>query len=289
MLQRLPYLGRVGSGNPNRTFIDDYAKSGLRGLSLVEYLRRGDKKILNARWQKPLGDFGAKVVCKKISDWAEARKYGRLCISHGNYQVMCDIVCAELETSQDNYDFTGIGISNSFATTLDFSAKSIKGLNIENCIVDLVELENSDFSSCEFKESEFSRVSGVASQSAMPPSFKDSCHYSAFTDVDASSRISSLPISNQHKTLIMIIQKLFFQRGRGRKEEALLRGSSPFWDADTASSVIHYMIRNGIIIEAPGKSGKLFVPQLAHKSRMRKLKDGMSTSGDELWTLVTKR
>ncbi len=286
MLQRLPYLGRVGSGNPNRTFIDEYAKSGLRGLALIDAIYRNDKSLLTVRWHKSIGDFGARVVSSKVSHWDDVRKFGRLCASHGNHQVLCDIVCGEIEAQKDDYDFSGITVENSHVTTWDFSGKRIKGLQVDNCIVGAIELEDSEFEMCSFKASEFTRVSGVASKGAMPSAFAESCEYTTFTDVDVSSRISALPISNKHKTLLMIIQKLFFQRGRARKEEALLRGSSVFWDSTAASSAIRYMLRNGIIREAPGKSGKLYAPCLEFKARMRKLKDGMSTSGDDLWSAV---
>jgi hypothetical protein len=286
MLQRLPYLGRVGSGNPNRAFIDNYAKSGLRGMSLVSSLYSNDKKLLSARWHQPLGDFGSRVVAARVAHWADARKYSRLCASHDNPQVMCDFICSELEDNSAIYDFSGLEMKSSHAQSLDFSNKVVKNLRIENCVIESIELEDCEFHACSFIESEFRNVSGVASKQAMPECFANSCEYKIFTDLDASSRIGSLPISDKHKTLIMIVQKLFFQRGRARKEEALLRGSSQFWDKDAANTYIQYMKKNGIIKEAPGKSGKLYVPQLSHKARMRRIKDGMSTSGDELWGLV---
>jgi hypothetical protein len=86
----------------------------------------------------------------------------------------------------------------------------------------------------------------------------------------------------------MIVQKLFFQRGRGRKEDALLRGSSDFWDERAANIALQFMKKHDIIIEAPGRSGLLYVPRPSHQARMRKLRDGMSTCGDELWDVVAR-
>lgn len=288
MLQRLPYLGRVGSGNPNRAFIDGYAKSGLRGIALADAIRDNDKKIPAQKWQQPLGDFGARVLAGKVHKFSDARKYAKLCSSHGNGQVVGDVMCAELEEGRDAHDFSSMRISGVVASTWDFSGKKVVGLVADTCQVGLVELEDSEFADCSFVNSDFQRVSGVASAVAMPTSFKNSCEYSSFTDIDSSARISSLKISPQHKTLLVIIQKLFFQRGKARQEQSLLRGSSAFWDAKAADIAIRYMLKNEIIREAPGKAGKLYGPQLSHKNRMRKLKDGMSTSGDELWNLVAK-
>lgn len=288
MLQRLPYLGRVGSGNPNRMFIDDYAKSGLRGLALVSALYSNDKAIPSNRWSKPVGNFGAKVVSAKISNWDSAWKYAKLCSSHGNTQVVSDFICAKLEEQLASYDFKGLKVVSAFAETLDFSGRRIRNLSISDSYVTNVELEDSDFAQCSFTETEFTNIGGVASTSALPSCFEGTCAFGNFTDLSSSSRISALPISNQHKTLLMIVQKLFFQRGRGRKKEALLRGSSAFWDDRAADVALKFMKKHGIIIEAPGDSGLLYIPQLSQRPRMRKLRDGMSTCGDELWDAVSK-
>jgi hypothetical protein len=219
MLQRLPYLGRVGSGNPNRTFIDKYAKSGLRGISLVNSLYSNDKKLLPARWHHALGDFGARVVAARVSHWSDARKYGKLCASHGHRQVMSDFICAELENGQSTYEFSGFEICDSHIETLDFSNKSIKNLKIINSIIQNLDLEESDFNKCDFKESDFIAVSGVASRTSMPDCFDNSCVYNIFTDIDTSSRIGSLPISDRHKTLIMIIQNCSFRKAEGERKK----------------------------------------------------------------------
>ncbi|WP_423211588.1 hypothetical protein [Paracoccus yeei] len=287
MLQRLPYLGRVGSGSSSRMFIDDYAKSGLRGLFLVGALFRNDKEIPDKRWQKPLGELGAKVVGSKISNWGDARKYAHLCGNHGNLQVTCDFICSELSQQNESYDFSRVDARNGFMTLLDLSGKSVSGLVLKDCFVERVELEDTELLHCSFESCHFQYVSGVAKSDAMPSSFDLSCDYDSFTDIDVSSRISDLPISDGQKTLLIIIQKLFFQKGRGRKEEALLRGSSKFWNEDAARDVLKYLLTKGIVIEAPGRGGKLYVPVLEFAPRMRKLKDGMSTSNDELWSIAS--
>lgn len=289
MLQRLPYLGRVGSGNPNRMFIDDYAKSGLRGLALVTAFHANDKRNLSMRWPKPVGNFGAKVISSKISNWDGAWKYARLCESHGNSQVLTDFICASLEQQRDDYDFAGLNISSSTAETLDLSGKSIKNLLVLDSFIQNLELEDVELVNCKFAETDFRNIAGVASEAALPDSFHSTCMFGSFTDLSSSSRISSLPISNQHKTLLMIVQKLFFQRGRGRKEDALLRGSSNFWDERAAVATLQFMKKHDIIIEAPGRSGLLYIPRLTQKARMRKLRDGMSTCGDELWDVVSRK
>jgi len=288
MLQRLPYLGRVGSGNPNRMFIDDYAKSGLRGIALVVALYQNDKRIPQKKWNKSLGNLGSKLVSSKITNWDSAWKYAKLCSNHGNSQVTLDFVCSELSKDSEIHNFKGIDISSSLAETLDFTGKTIKNLRISDSYVENLELEDSDLIDCSFIQSDFRNVGGVASKQALPDCFDETCEFGRFTDVSSSARISALPISDQHKTLLMIVQKLFFQQGRGRKEEALLRGSSQFWDEKTADLVLQFMKKHGIIIEAPGRSGKLYVPRLSDKPRMRKLRDGMSTSGDELWNVVIR-
>ncbi|PDT20052.1 hypothetical protein [Rhizobium hidalgonense] len=287
ILQRLPYLGRVGSGNPNRVFIDDYAKSGLKGISLLQAIFSGDKSLQKKRWEKSVGAFGAKIVGTKISNWSDARKFARQCEIHGNSQVSADLVCSELSRDEERHDFSGVTISNAFLDTLDLAGKTVDGLILVDSFIRALDLEDSNLRNCKFAECDFDQVSGVASKEAMPPSFEKTCVFGRFLDLENSARISKLPLSDQHKTLLVIIQKLFFQRGRGRKEDALLRGSSGFWDKAAADKILQYMKKYGIVIEAPGRNGILYIPQLSHRGRMKRIKEGMSTSHDDLWDLVS--
>ena len=84
LLQRLPYLGRIGSGSSDRIFIDPYAKDGLRGLSLANSFAFSDRKVAQSKWVQPLNDFGIRVLASRVQAGSTPKKYVRLCLNHGN-------------------------------------------------------------------------------------------------------------------------------------------------------------------------------------------------------------
>lgn len=288
MLQRLPYLGRVGSGNPNRLFIDDYAKSGLKGLALSEAILMNNREVSRKRWEKPVGEFGNKVLAAKIGNWEEAEKFSNYCSSHGNAQVSGDFLCGKLAADDVDLNFERLQISNINIGTLDFSDRHVKGLKISESYIEKIVIDGTEFRDCWFDGLLCEAIEGIGSKERLPECFQESCTFGQFSDIDNIARISELPLSNKQKTLIAIIKKLFFQPGRGRKEEALLRGTSAYWDSEAADVVLRYMLREGIAVTAPGNRGKLYVPQRRHSTRMAALIEEMSTSGDDLWRLMSE-
>lgn len=288
MLQRLPYLGRVGSGNPNRVFIDDYAKSGLKGLALADSFLMNDREVSRKRWKKPVGELGNRILAAKISSWRDAEKFANYCNSHGNCQVNADYLCGRLAGDEYHLDMSGLQLDNVIVDVLDFSDRKINGLIIRNSYIEKIILDGSEFESCWFEDILCESVEGIGSKEWLPTAFQESCSIDRFSEIENVARISELPLSNRQKTLIAIIKKLFFQPGRGRKEEALLRGTSAYWDSEAADEVLRYMLRTGIVTTAPGNRGKLYIPQRRHSNRMAALVEEMSTSKDELWVSISK-
>lgn len=285
MLQRLPYLGRTGSENANRTFIDEYAKSGLRGLSLCKHIYMADKTVSSSAWLGAVGDFGARVVSSRVTNWVDAQKYGQYCTKYGNSQVAADIVASRLSGVYSEIDFLGFRVEDAHFDCLDFSGTRILNLHVFSCSVLDINLSESKFDSCTFKDMIGNRVLGVGSAARLPSCF-EKCDFTTFDQADNSARISELPLTDAQKTLLSLIKKLFFQRGRGRKEEGLLRGAEDYWDKKTATSFLGYALKNGILIEARGDEGKLYVPQRRHMRRMANIMERMAGCGDVIWTLA---
>ncbi|AOI91450.1 hypothetical protein WS57_22030 [Burkholderia pseudomultivorans] len=105
-------------------------------------------------------------------------------------------------------------------------------------------------------------------------------------DTSSAARISELNLTNKQKTLLAIIKKLFFQKGRGRKEDALLRGAEKYWDHEAAERVIQYLLGAKIILPARGHQGNLYIPQRKHTRRVAQIMKMQSNSKDELWMLM---
>ena len=288
ILQRLPYLGRVSSGSGNRRFIDDYAKSGLCGIALAEAFAVSDKRVAAARYAKPLGSFGAKFLGAKHLIGPDSIKYVKLCTAHGNTQIAADYLCSLVEVSTGQLDMSGIDVLNATIDQLHLTDLEVTGLNMHSTFVEVLQLDGTTFSKSLIKDSVFQHVAGISDASRLPDCFEKSCEFGEFSSVENVARISELPLSNGQKTLVAIIRKLFFQPGRGRMEEALLRGTSSYWDSTAAEAVVRYMLNNGIIIESQGRHGALYIPDRKHTRRMGRIRSLLGNCNDDLWSLVSQ-
>lgn len=288
ILQRLPYLGRVSSGSGNRRFVDDYAKSGLRGVALIEAFMTSDKAVSYDRYEKPVGPFGAKFLGARGLIGAEAEKYVKLCISRGNAQISADYLCSVVENAAEAVDLSQIRVTNASIDRLELVDLQISGLHVSDTFFEFLNLDGVEFIDSSFENCAFQHIAGASDQSKLPPAFSDSCNFDGFSSTDNVARISELPLSDAQKTLVAIIRKLFFQPGRGRKEEALLRGTTSYWDHKAAGNAVRYMLANSIITEVPGNQGKLYIPNRKFTRRMSKIRSLLRNCDDELWGVVSQ-
>ncbi|MCB4456772.1 hypothetical protein LHL23_14075 [Leisingera sp. McT4-56] len=285
MLQRLPYLGRTDAGNSNRVFVDEYAKSGLKGLALRDHIYYTNKEISHKKWLKGVGDFGSRLLSQNVTNWGDAHKFAKFCQNHGNFQVAADVVAAQLESDEDHIDFNSLNVTSASFDSLNFSQKAISNLFISETTVGDISLEGAEFEKCRFERILAERVSGIGSIERLPEAFIE-CSVDHVDNLENVARISELPLTKGQKTIISVIKKLFFQKGRGRKEEALLRGLEEYWDKDSAEAFLRYALAEGIIIEARGRHGKLYVPQRRHTKRMANIIEKMDQCADEIWSLA---
>ncbi|WP_281985117.1 hypothetical protein [Thalassorhabdomicrobium marinisediminis] len=287
ILQRLPYLGRVSSGSGNRRFVDDYAQSGLEGYSLTRAFTTFNKDVSHDVYKKPLGQFGIKFLGAHGLIGEDAEKYVRFCNSKGNTQIAADYLCSKVDASEEEINCKGFDVFRANILELDLSERHIKGLSLSDVHLHKVILNETQFEQCAIQDCILETVVGASDADHLPECFDDSCLFENFSSVDNVSRISELALTDSQKTLIAIIRKLFFQPGRGRKEEALLRGTSKYWDAKTAQEIVRYMQSNGIIFEAPGDRGKLFIPNRKHMRRMGNIISMLGSCDDVLWDLAS--
>ena len=287
ILQRIPYLGRVASGSGNRRFVDDYAKSGLRGVALAEAFSTSDKSVADDRYAKPVGPFGSKFLGAHGLVGNEGVKYSRLCNSRGNTQIAADYLCSAVEIAGDAIDLTGVPIFNATIDRLEMVDLEVSGLKVTDCFFKDLHLEGVSFQDSSFESCFFDHIAGVSDRTRLPSSFAESCEFESFSSAENVARISELPLTDAQKTLVAIIRKLFFQPGSGRKEEALLRGTSKYWDREAAQKIVSYMLAHDIANEAPGDRGKLYIPNRKFTRRMGRIRSLLKNCEDELWILVS--
>lgn len=285
LLQKLPYLGRTGDGGAMRVFVDNYAKDGLRGIALAQSIQRSDKEIARQQWVQPLEDLGLRMLTRATNLGSEVEKYAKNCGAQGNSQVICDYLAATILLKNGLIDFKNLYVTDGRISNLPIIDIQLKGLNLSGVEIGELTIEGGEFDSVQFTDCTIDTLKGVSDLSAFDEVFAN-CSVGKSEEASSSARISELNITDAHKTLLAILKKLFFQKGKARKEEALLRGAERYWDKAAASAAIQYMLRENIISEARGIDGKLFVPERAHARRMAYIMKMQANSKDALWLLL---
>lgn len=288
MLQRLPYLGRVGSGSSDRLFIDPYAKDGLRGIALANSFVIADRMVAQAKWIQPPNDFGIRVLGGRLSAVPKAENFVRLCINHGNQQVACDYVALLTSQRGSVCDFRDMSITDGKIAELEFSEATFKNLQLSGVEIGSVTIESAVFENVRISDCTIDSIKGIGGFDKLPSIF-DSVAVGSFDDALNISRISELRITNAQKTLLALVKKLFFQPGSGRQEEALLRGTENYWERDAAQKILSYMQRHQIIERVRGDHGIVFVPMRRQTRRMARIWELQSSCGDELWLMLDER
>lgn len=288
ILQRLPYLGRVASGNGNRRFIDDYAVSGLRGIFLTNAFRTSDKKVAEMKFKSPLGVFGSKFLGANNLIGDQAENYVRLCNTRGNQQIAADYLCSSISASSGEIDFTRTPISNATIDSLELTDTSIVGLSISETFIDSLVLDGTVFENSVISDTAVVNVIGATNKDHLPSAFLETCTFENFSSADNPSRISELELSDAQKTLISMLRKLFLQPGSGREESALLRGKSGYFDRSVANDVIKLMISDGVVTKHRDNRGVLYKPNRRETRRVKNILSLLSNSDDVLWALTKK-
>ena len=83
-----------------------------------------------------------------------------------------------------------------------------------------------------------------------------------------------------------IIKKTFFQKGAGRKEEALLRGFGQSASKKLSDKILKILMREDILTTSPGKEGTIYVPNRSQAGRMGKMLQELRSSEDAIWKEV---
>jgi hypothetical protein len=103
----------------------------------------------------------------------------------------------------------------------------------------------------------------------------------------STSRIRAAKLDPAQKVLVTILRKVFFQKGAGRKEEALTRGLGRLVKPSVTSNVIRRLRTEEIIGETEGDEGPAYVPNRAQTQRVGKMIAELTFSTDPIWQFVS--
>ncbi len=289
MLQRLPSLGRVGAESNDRQFVDIYILDGLRAKDIASislFVEQGADSATSQKWLNPLDDLGQRVLASDTTLTEKTKlQLAQKAVENGNAVLASDVVASLLRANDVAFDFEDLEIRNgdflllslderafsnlriveSYIGELAFPAKACKRVELENCVAP--------------------KVTGVASQAVLPSWIKG-LEAEEFDSVASVSRIRKIGLKPAHEILITIIRKTFFQKGAGRKEEALLRGLGMISGKNYSGRILNIMIREGLLTTFKGNEGTVYSPVRSHTRRMQSILDELSASVDPLWLEV---
>lgn len=289
MLQRLPSLGRIGAESTDRQFIDTYILDGLRGKDVARLLEGTEdqrRSAFDESWMNPLEILGQKVLAYdargKEQSFVQLLKRAS---GSKNGTLPADIASALVRTGSDKIDFDSAEINGGSFSQFDFSLADVQRLSIASSIFDEIVLPNSPPRHTTVIGSLAGRVAGAASLAGLPAWIKMD-NVDEFDSVQTVARIRNAGLTVQHEILVAAIKKTFFQKGAGRKEEALLRGFGSGTMQGMAPKVLNVLLRESILERFKGNEGWVYSPVRSHAGRMKIMLEELRSSADPLWSTV---
>lgn len=286
LLQRLPGLGRTSLDTDDRQFVDIYILDGLRALDLVNVIESNDMSVQNSTWVNPLDYLGLRVFIERAISHnilTAAISFAHR-INEGNNNVLvCDIVCGLLWLDRDNIDFKSMTISNGTMIILDLTMAEPTNIVIENTIIFHLVFPRNPISHIQLIDCTVDNSYGVSGKRGLPNWVKNTT-IENYQSVATVSAIKNVELTPQHRVLITILKKTFFQPGGGRQEAALLRGLGQVDRAGHTNKILKILITEGLLKKTKGKHGNLYVPDRKYKSRVGKMLAELNLSEDKIWT-----
>lgn len=287
MLLRLPAFGRVGAETQDRQFVDLYILDGLRAEDVIA-IAHDDTQFLEVRdsiWKNGLERVGTAIVGQDALSRYDKTGYVR-CMrtaSDGtNKQLGADTFGSLLSAGALPSDLGNLTLSKCSFKSLDLSLQSIKNLTIDSVLIDELNIDGANVQGVIVKNSIVLQLNGVSSLQGLPSWFLD-CDIGSFQAVSTVSRIRLAHLSANRQMLLTIIKKIFFQPGKGRKEDALLRGLSANQDAKLAHRILGLMKGEGLIRVTKGDEGPVYHPERRHTRRMEDILVRLNMTSDPLW------
>lgn len=288
MLQRLPGLGRVKSESNDRQFIDIFILDGLRAADVSEMLASGDTGIELAPWRNPLEQLGQRILADLINKKGAEKVFLQMAnrsASLKNRVLASDIVASIVRCRDGERDFGGLALDDGHFIEFDMTASTPTNLRISNSTFSRIVLcptvpRGTFLTSCVAGD-----VYGVTSSKGLPS--WAGIVADRYQTADNVSRIRRLGLLPSQEILVAIIRKTFFQKGAGRKEEALLRGLGKIASSGTVTKIINILLKEDIIERFKGDEGFVYKPKRSHTERMQRIINELNTSSDSIWADVS--
>jgi hypothetical protein len=288
MLQRLPGLGRVKAETEDRQFLDIFILDGLRALDVNNVLATGGQEVENSKWTNPLDRLGQRVLAKLMVDEKSIGSFLRIanrCSSLSNKVLAGDVISTILRTGDKEYDFRGLALADSHLADFDMSGGTPVNLRVLDSVFGTLILAGVVPRGTVFERCVAERIIGVGGIGGLP-TWADVLA-DKFDTPENVAAIRRSALSPQQKVLVTVLKKTFFQKGSGRKEEALLRGLGNITTARTVDRIVNILIREDILTKFRGDEGDVYAPNRVNTTRVGLLLDELNVSKDPIWHEVS--
>lgn len=290
MLSRLCTLGRIEPESPDRQFVDPYIVQLLFAEGVVSDIEMGQYNLLERRYRQPLDSMGVLFLAQWIEVYScENESLSFILRSSGseNQQVVSEVISALIKIPGRPLSFSGLEVCLAEIAELDFGVREFSDVSFESCIINelffkdlkIKESDNVRFANCEVLQ-----VNGLTSSSALPLWVESSCSIGNFQSLPNSKRIKESQLAASQKLFLSVVQKIFFQRGGGRKENSLYKGGfGEAFDRRLIDKILSILVLKGIVQKSKDSSSFIYNPNREYTPRMKAIRDQLSLSQDPIW------
>jgi hypothetical protein len=290
MLQRLPSLGRVSTETNDRQFVDIYILDGLRAKDIVNVCTASEVEfsfVSSTRWINALDDLGQRILAADSTVTEKSKlTFATKAIAAGNAVFASDIIASLVRESDISFSFDGLEITNGEFLFFPLGERPLADLTIKESRFGELAFPVKNCAAVSIEDCLASKVTGISSVAAVPPWIRN-LEADEFDSVESVSRIRKIGLKPAQEILITIIRKTFFQKGSGRKEEALLRGLGTPAAKSISRKIINIMMRENLLDTFRGSEGTVYAPVRSNTKRMQQLLDELGGSHDPLWVEVS--
>ncbi|MBE0645531.1 MAG: NACHT domain-containing protein [Bacteroidetes bacterium] len=233
LLQRLPGMSMYVPENGTRAFVDEKMLDTLRASAVLQFILDPWSDPEAREWMNGLGALGAKIVSRRISN----RDFATIVVAAREAMVrwksgtlsMDVLISGQYYLGDESLaNYQGISVTDAYCEQLDLdNLPLLENVTVRDSVIGelLLPSENTNgprMSGCIIK-----KVVGVSSPAGLPSWLEDS-EIGEYDEIYTSAKIisdNSMPMSV--RILLVVLKKLYRQRGSGRKENAFYRGMPP--------------------------------------------------------------
>lgn len=290
LLSRMCMLGRIDPSSPDRQFVDASVLDILRAHAFIQCIvNMWD--IGNEQWVHSLRDLGLIHAASMINYHdliQQCLVFMEKFVSTKNTKSLGELISV-LSLLEIDIDTKLLTLSNSCIPVLNLAKSSFSNLTIQDSEIGWLLLNNTavtDENNLVVSSCIINRATGITNEKGFPSWIKN-CDTISFDMVNNATLIKESSLTDPQKLLLSIIQKIFFQWGKGRDDKTLYRGGYGLrYDNKTIDAILRILLQAGVI-EKIEQNGVLYKPVRKYTARMDKIRSELTLSDDPIWLEVS--